>query len=148
MSAPANGNYIGSYLQAENTNTHIAWVDEVWLTREILSTAVLNADSSFEITPFNSIGDCVDHQDKIFDTVIYHSHDAKFRDFDEVETLSDAYPGASIILVSDAPMLDSDVLGKSVKSGASTYFLSRVTSLSSFVKILEHERARRRRGDA
>ncbi|MCB8882188.1 hypothetical protein ACELLULO517_18220 [Acidisoma cellulosilytica] len=143
MTSPINGAYAEVLFKNRRKNTHIAWVDEVSLTREVLSSAVLNANSSFEITEFDSIDDCLLHREQVFDTIIYHSHQVEFTDFCDVETLSDAYPGASIILVSDASTLDKLVLNRTLESGASTYFLSRVTSIAVFVEALEFANARR-----
>jgi DNA-binding NtrC family response regulator len=136
MSQPMSRTSVRADDSAAYNTTHVAWVDDVALTRDVMSQALLNTDSSFEITQFETVDDCIHHSNKNFDTVLYHSHESHFRRFADVAILSDAYPDARIVLLSDSITLDTRAFGQALASGASTYLLSRVTSLKTFARTL------------
>jgi hypothetical protein len=113
----------GSAYSADRTETtHIAWVDELSFTRDVIPRALLNSDNSFAITKFPTVKDCICHADRQFDAVLYHCHDEQFSNFCEVAMLSGAYPNAQIVLLSDSSTLDEQAFGKALKVGLRPIF--------------------------
>ncbi len=118
------------------TELCIGWVDDSRLTRECLTSAVARAQPLFVIIPFESIGDCTNHQGRMLDLIVYHSHETDRVALEDVATLRAAFATVQIVVLSDASAIEPAIAREVLTRGASGFILTDSTSLQMVVSAI------------
>ncbi|HTH99756.1 MAG TPA: response regulator transcription factor [Acidisoma sp.] len=114
----------------------MVWLDPARLSRECLVGAVLAAQPQFTIHGFESLEECLRANEDSPDLVVCYSHAEENVDIKLVEAVHATYPGARVVVLSDAVTLAPAVVRDILSLGVAGFILTRRTGLQMMVSAI------------
>lgn len=114
----------------------MVWLDPARLSRECLISALLAAQPQFTIQGFESLEECLRSNKGTPNLVVCYSHAEGDVDVGVVEAVHGAYPGARIVVLSDAVTLMPSVVRNLLPLGVAGFILTRRTGLQMMISAI------------
>lgn len=121
---------------SDATPLSVAWIDSARLTRECLVTALVLSQPQFRVQGFESLEECLRLNEASPHLVVCYSHAEGDVDIGLVEALHKAYPGARIVVLSDAVTLPPPVVRNLLALGVAGFILTRRTGLQMMISAI------------